>query len=191
MGLKPMDDAKIVQLYWERNERAIPATSEKYGRYCDSIARNILGSREDAEECVNDTYLSAWNSMPPHRPDILSAFLGKLTRNLSIKRYRRNTAGKRGGGEFPLVLDEMAELVSGADSVEQEIDRRELIRAINAFLGALPPDKRGIFVRRYWYFDSVSAIASHRGMTENNVSVTLSRLRSKLRGYLRERGFEL
>ena len=100
MGLKPMDDAKIVQLYWERNERAIPATSEKYGRYCDSIARNILGSREDAEECVNDTYLSAWNSMPPHRPDILSAFLGKLTRNLSIKRYRRNTAGKRGGGEF-------------------------------------------------------------------------------------------
>ena len=191
MGLKPMDDAKIVQLYWERNERAIPATSEKYRRYCTSIARNILGNREDAEECVNDTYLSAWNSMPPHRPDILSAFLGKLTRNLSIKRYRRNTAGKRGGGEFPLVLDEMAELVSGADSVDQEIDRRELIRAINAFLGALPPDKRGIFVRRYWYFDSVSAIASHRGMTENNVSVTLSRLRSKLRGYLRERGFEL
>ena len=186
-----MDDAWIVRLYWERNEQAIPATADKYGNYCTSIAQNILGSREDAEECVNDTYLNAWNSMPPHRPGVLSAFLGKITRNLSIKRYRHNTADKRGGGQAAAILDEIAEFVSDADSVEQEIDRKELIKAIDAFLGALSAEKRCFFLRRYWYFDSISDIASRFGMTENNVSVTLNRLRLKLRNYLSERGFEL
>ena len=113
-----MDDAQIVRLYWDRDERAISATAEKYGNYCAAIARNILSSNEDAEECVNDTYLHAWNSMPPRRPNILSAFLGKLTRNLSLNRYHRNTANKRGGTEVPLVLEEIAELVSGAGSAE-------------------------------------------------------------------------
>lgn len=186
-----MDDAKIVQLFWDRNEQAIPATADKYGNYCTAIAKNILGSQEDAEECVNDTYMCAWNSMPPHRPGVLSTFLGKITRNLSIKRYRHNTAGKRGGGQAPAVLDEIAELVSDTGSVEQEVDRRELVKAIDAFLGALPAKKRGIFVRRYWYFDSVSEIASRFGMTENSVSVTLSRIRLKLHNHLLERGFEL
>lgn len=186
-----MDDAKIVQLYWDRSERAIPATADKYGAYCASIARNILGSREDAEECVNDTYLSAWNSMPPHRPRVLSAFLGKLTRNLSLNRYRHNTADKRGGGEAPAVLDEIAELVSDTGSVEQELDRRELLRAIDAFLGGLPAEKRRLFVRRYWYFDRVSEIAYRFGMTENHVSVSLNRLRANLRKDLLERGFDL
>lgn len=186
-----MDDAKIVQLYWDRDERAIPATAGKYGNYCTTIAKNILGSHEDAEECVNDTYMSAWNSMPPHRPGILSAFLGKMTRNLSIKRYRRNTAGKRGGGQATVVLDELAELVSDAESVEQAFDRKELVKAIDTFLSGLPAEKRGIFVRRYWYFDSVSEIASRFGMTENNVSVTLNRIRLKLYNYLLEGGFEL
>ncbi len=116
-----MDDSKIVQLYWDRDEQAIPATSDKYGTYCISIAQNILGNQEDAEECVNDTYMSAWNSMPPHRPKILSVFLGKITRNLSLNRYKQNTAGKRGGGEVPVVLDEIAELVSDTGSVEQEV----------------------------------------------------------------------
>ena len=186
-----MDDIKIVQLYWDRNEQAIPATTDKYGNYCTSIAKNILGNYEDAEECVNDTYLNAWNSMPPHRPNILSTFLGKITRNLSLNRYKHNTADKRGGGQVIVVLDEIAELVSGIDSVEQEINRRELIRAIDDFLDRLPTDKKNIFVCRYWYFDSISDIANRFGMTENSVSVTLSRLRLKLHKYLLERGFEL
>lgn len=187
----PLEDSEIVQLYWDRNEQAIPATSEKYGNYCASIAKNILGSENDAEECVNDTYWNAWNSMPPHRPSVLSTFLGKITRNLSLNRYRHNTAGRRGGGEVTVVLDELLGLVSDTDSVEQEIDRRELVNAIDTFLGTLPSEKRGIFLRRYWYFDSVSEIASRFGMTENNVSVTLNRICLKLHNYLSERGFEL
>lgn len=166
-----MDDAKIVQLYWDRNEQAIPSTANKYGSYCTAIAKNILGNCEDAEECVNDTYLNAWNSMPPHRPDVLSAFLGKIVRNLSIKRYRYNTADKRSGGQAMVVLDEIAELVSGTDSVEQEFGRKELLEAINTFLGMLSAEKRAIFIRRYWFFDSVSDIASQFGMTANSVSV--------------------
>ena len=186
-----MDDSKIVQLYWDRDEQAIPATSDKYGTYCISIAQNILGNQEDAEECVNDTYMSAWNSMPPHRPKILSVFLGKITRNLSLNRYKQNTAGKRGGGEVPVVLDAIAELVSDTGSVEQEVDRKELVKAIDAFLDRLPTDKRSIFICRYWYFDSVSKIAARFGMTENHVSVTLNRLRVKLHNDLLERGFDL
>ena len=164
-----MDDAKIVQLYWDRNEQAISATADKYGNYCAAIAKNILGNSQDTEECVNDTYLNAWNSMPPHRPNILATFLGKITRNLALNKYKHNTA----------------------DNVEQEINRKELILAINHFLKKLPSDKRNIFVCRYWYFDSISDIAAHFDMTENNVSVTLHRLRLKLRNYLLERGFEL
>jgi RNA polymerase sigma-70 factor (ECF subfamily) len=186
-----MDDLKIVQLYWDRDEQAIPATADKYGRYCTAIAKNILGSNEDAEECVNDTYLNAWNSMPPHRPSVLSTFLGKITRNLSFNRYKHNTADKRGGGETTTVLDELLEIVSDTDSVEQEINRKELVKAIDTFLGTLSADKRGIFICRYWYFDSISTIASSFGMTENNVSVNLNRTRLKLHNYLLERGFEL
>ena len=186
-----MDDAKIVQLYWDRNEQAISATADKYGNYCAAIAKNILGNSQDTEECVNDTYLNAWNSMPPHRPNILATFLGKITRNLALNKYKHNTADKRGNGQAPLVLDETAEFVSGTDNVEQEINRKELILAINHFFKKLPSDKRNIFVCRYWYFDSISYIAAHFDMTENNVSVTLNRLRQKLRNYLLERGFEL
>jgi RNA polymerase sigma-70 factor (ECF subfamily) len=185
-----VDDPKIVQLYWDRDERAIPATADKYGGYCAAIARNILGNHEDAEECVNDTYLSAWNAMPPHRPSVLSAFLGKLTRNLSFNRYKRSTAHKRGGGELPGVLDELSECVSGQDDPEQALDRQELVEAINDFLDALSPAKRSIFICRYWYTDSISDIAHRHGMKDGAVSMTLSRLRAKLRDYLLERGFE-
>ncbi len=186
-----MDDAKIVRLFWDRDEQAISATADKYGSYCTAIARNILGNNEDAEECVNDTYLNAWNSIPPHRPSVLSAFLGKITRNLSFDRYRHNTADKRGGGEATAVLDELLEIVSDTDSVEREIDRRELVKAIDTFLGTLSADRRGMFICRYWYFDRISAIASGFGTTENNVSVNLNRIRLKLHDYLLERGFEL
>lgn len=186
-----MEDAKIIELYWDRDERAIPATGKKYGRYCTAIARNILGSHEDAEECVNDTYWSAWNAMPPHRPERLSVFLGKLTRNLAFNRYKSAAAEKRGGGEVPAVLDELSELVSGGESVEEELDRKELVAAINEFLGGLTPQKRSIFLRRYWYTDSIASIAKCCGMGEGAVSMTLNRLRLKLRDYLLERGFSL
>lgn len=186
-----MDDAKIVQLYWDRNEQAISATADKYGSYCTSIAKNILGNSEDADECVNDTYMSAWNAIPPHKPSVLSTFLGKITRNLSFNRYKHNNADKRGGGETTIILDEIVEFVSDTDGVEQEVDRKELVKAIDTFLDRLPSNKRSIFVCRYWYFDSISDIASRFAMTENNVSVTLSRLRLKLHNYLLERGFEL
>ena len=186
-----MDDAKIVQLYWDRNEQAIPVTADKYGNYCASIAKNILGNCEDAEECVNDTYLNAWNAMPPHRPSILATFLGKIVRNLSFNRYKHNTADKRGGGELPVVLDELSDLVSGQDDVEQEIDREELVDTIDAFLDSLSPEKRSIFISRYWYTDSISEIAGRHGMNAGAVSMTLNRLRLKLHNYLLERGFEL
>jgi RNA polymerase sigma-70 factor (ECF subfamily) len=184
-----MDDRTIVQLYWDRDEQAIPATADKYGSYCTAIAKNILGNREDAEECVNDTYLNAWNAMPPHRPSVLSTFLGKITRNLSFNRYRHNTADKRGGGELPAVLDELTECVSGQDDTEQALNRQELVKAINDFLDALPPAKRSIFICRYWYTDSISDIAHRHGMKEGAVSMTLSRLRASLHDYLIERGF--
>jgi len=186
-----VEDAKIVQLYWDRDEQAIPETADKYGRYCTSIARNILGNKEDAEECVNDTYLNAWDAMPPHRPNMLSTFLGKITRNLSFNRYKHNTAEKRGGGELPLVLDELSELVSGTEDVGREVEYHELVKALNQFLQGLPMEKRMIFVRRYWYTDSVSEIANRFGMKEGTVSMTLNRLRNRLRNYLLERGFEL
>lgn len=186
-----MDDAIIVRLFWDRNEAAISTAAAKYGSYCFAIAMNILGSKEDAEECVNDTFLHAWNSMPPHRPHILSAFLGKITRNLSYNRYKHNVADKRGGGELPAVLDELSDLVSGSDDVEQAFFSNELVKAIDTFLDTLSPDHRSIFICRYWHTDSISAIAVRYGMKEGAVSMTLSRLRKRLHKYLIESGFEL
>ena len=155
-----MEDTAIVQLYWDRDERAISATSEKYGGNCAAIAANILGDRADAEECVNDTYLRAWNAMPPHKPRILSTFLGKIVRNLSLNRWRQNTAEKRGGGVLPAVLDEVAEVVSGVEDVEQKVEETALISAINDFLSQLSPEKRSMFICRYWRTDSVADIAA-------------------------------
>ena len=186
-----MEDSQIVQLYWDRDEQAIPHTAEKYGGYCLAVAGNILGNSKDAEECVNDTYLNAWNAIPPHRPQVLSAFLGKITRNLAFNRHKRNTADKRGGGEAAAVLEELAEVVSGKDNVEQEVDRRALVNEIDVFLGKLPAEKRKIFLCRYWYFDSIADIASRFGKSENGVPVLLHRLREKLRRHLTERGFAI
>ena len=186
-----MEDSRIVGLFWERNEQAISAAAEKYGRYCASIAGNILGNREDAEECVNDTYLHAWNAIPPHRPEVLSAFLGKITRNLALNLYKHNTADKRGGGELPAVLDELAELVSGDEDTEQAVNQKELSHAIDSFLDTLSPEKRNIFLRRYWYTDSITEISARYKKSEGNVSMTLIRIRRKLHDYLSERGFSL
>lgn len=186
-----MEDHKIIQLYWDRDPEAITYTDEKYGNYCTAIAKNILGSMEDAEECVNDTYMNAWNAIPPHRPNVLSAFLGKLTRNLSFNRYKADRARKRGGSQIPAILDELSECVSGKEDVEAEIEYRELVKEMNDFLAALPKKKRSIFICRYWYSDSIADIAKSFGMKEGAVSMTLNRLRMKLRDYLTERGFEV
>lgn len=186
-----MNDNGIIQLYWDRNDQAISVTSEKYGRYCKAIARNILNSEEDAEECVNDTYLNAWNSMPTHWPKQLSTFLGKITRNLSFNRYRRSHAEKRGGGEMAIVLNELADCVSDLDTPERIIDRQELAGAINSFVKGLPLRKRNIFVRRYWYAEPVSDIAKDCGMPQATVSKTLERTRKQLKAYLTERDFVL
>lgn len=186
-----MKDSEIIQLYWDRNDQAIRETSEKYGRYCKAIAKNILGNEQDAEECVNDTYLNAWNAMPVHWPERLAAFLGKITRNLSFNRYKHNRAQKRGCGEVMLVLDELADCVSGTDNVEQEIDRQEMIETVNSFVAGLPEIKRNIFVRRYWYAEPVSKIAEVHGIGSGTVSKMLERVRKQLKKYLTERGFAL
>lgn len=186
-----MEDSTIVQMYWDRDENAISVTDEKYGAYCLSIARNILGNEEDAEECVNDTYLNTWNSIPTNRPRMLSTYLGKIIRNLSFNQYKKAKAKKRGQGQMPLVLDELTEVLSTKEGPEAEIDRKQLISEINEFLKTLSPKHRRIFVCRYWYADSVKDVALKFGMTENNVSVILSRLRSRFRDYLIESGYEL
>lgn len=186
-----MDDVRIVELYFERDESAISATGEKYGAYCTAIAKNILGNAEDAAECVNSAYLYAWNSIPPHRPQNLATFLGKITRNISLNRYKKNTADKRGAGELPAVLDELAELISGKNDVEKEFFEKELTEAVNAFLGTLSPKKRSIFIRRYWHTESIADIADRFGMKESAVTMTLTRTRKSLKEYLIKGGFML
>ena len=186
-----MDDESIVQLYWYRNESAITESANKYGAYCTSIAHNILLNMADAEECVNDTWLHAWNAMPPHKPSILSTFLGKITRNLSFNLYKKLHREKRGGNNIEVALDELEECVSGNNDTEKQWEEKELRESINQFVLSLPIEKRRMFILRYWYVDSISEIAKHMGISENNVSVSLNRIRKKLRVYLIERGFEL
>ena len=184
-----MDDARIVVLYWDRSDEAIPETASKYGSYLTSISQNILASREDAEECVNDTYHDAWNSMPPHRPSILSTFLGKITRRISIDRWRSFNADKRGGGELALALDELEDCVSGSGSVEDEIERREIQKLFNDFLNTLPVAERRVFLCRYWYLDSIQAIAQQFGFSRSKVASMLHRTRAKLRAVLEKEGY--
>ena len=186
-----LEDDKIIQLYWDRNESAIEESSKKYGSYVRQIACRILTDIADAEECVNDTWLRAWNAMPPQRPTVLSAFFGKITRNLSFDVYRRSHRDKRGGAEIDLVLEELGECVSGQDDTEARWENKELVREINRFLGSLPRTKRDMFVLRYWYAYSVHTIADRFHTTDNNVSVILNRLRKKLRTYLTERGYDI
>ena len=194
-----MDDSQIIRLYWDRDEKAIPATADKYGAYCAAIARNIVRDPQDAEECVNDTYLKAWNSsppgliaplssIPPQRPASLTAYLGRITRNLAFNRYRRDSAEKRGGGELPAVLDELAECVSGGEDPAEYAEVKDLMESINGFLATLSNKNRSIFVSRYWYARSLSEIALCHGMKEGAVTMALSRMRSRLRRYLEERG---
>ena len=185
-----MDDQKIVDLYWERSEDAIKETQKKYGKYCYHIAYTILYSNEDAEECVNDTYLRAWGAIPPAKPNRLSTFLGKITRNLALDRLEKNQAQKRGGA-IEIALDELSECIPDADSTRDPVDEIVLGDAINAFLGGLPPKTRQIFVRRYWYMSSIKSIARDVGMSESAVKVALMRLREAFRLHLEKEGIEL
>lgn len=186
-----MKDSAIIGLYWNRDPEAIPATAKKYGSYCMHIALRILNSREDAEECVNDLYLNVWNSIPPHRPEKLSAYLGKLTRNLAYNRWSYLRAEKRGGGELPLVLEELGECVSGKDDVENRVIHREVLAQVNGFLRSVSRRKRIVFLKRYWYAEPIAEISREMGMTEGGVAILLSRMRRELRDYLMERGFIL
>ena len=184
-----MEDKSIVDLYWQRNERAISETAAKYGKYLHRISYQILLNAEDAEECVNDTYNDAWQSMPPHRPSILSTFLGKITRRISIDLWRKYSAEKRGGGEMELALCELEECVSGRGDVESEVERLELQKKLNDFLVTLPQLDRQIFLCRYWYMDSISDIAKQFACSESKVKSILYRTRNKLRTMLEKDGY--
>lgn len=185
-----MEDAGIVRLYWERSERALAETAAKYGNYCYSIAYHILDSKEDAEESVNDTYHDAWNSMPPHRPSILSTFLGKITRRISIDKWRNRNAKKRGGGEMPLVLDELQECITDDKSVEKAYERQHLSEVVNRFVKSLPETEQKVFLCRYWYMDPVAEIGRQFGFSESKVKSMLHRTREKLRLVLSKEGFQ-
>lgn len=187
----PVSDEKIIDLYWSRDEEAIPRTDEKYGGCCFSVAYHILRNQEDSEECVSDTWLKTWYSIPPERPSFLKQFLVKIARNLSLDHYRRNHAKKRGGGEMPLVLDELAECVSGAEDVESAMRAKQLEEAINIFVGSLSEKERNIFIRRYFFLERAAEIAKMYSTNEANVRKTLSRVRAKLKKYLIEEGYEL
>lgn len=182
-----MDDREIVRLFLARDEAAIKAAGEKYRSYLMKIAENITGSHEDAEECLNDALLKAWETIPPMQPETLSTYLGKLTRNLAINRRRQSDRAKRGSAAF----EELSDMISSGETADGELDRKALAEAINAFLKKLPERKRSLFVRRYWYCESVKDAAAAEGMTESAASVTLHRLRDKLSDHLRKRGFDI
>ena len=186
-----MKDHEIIELYWARNESAIAATAEKYGNYCHTIAYNILRSKEDAEECANDTYLGAWNSIPPQRPSRLSIYLGKIARNLALNRYKRYTAEKRGHGQVVLALSELEACVPSETTVEQTIEENELAAAIDRFLYAKPKLNRNIFVRRYYHLYAIRDIADAYGMSESKVTSLLFRMRNELRRFLEKEGIML
>ena len=192
IGVNRLTDKEIVALFNERNERALAVVSEKYGGNCSRIARNILKNDQDAEECVNDTYMKVWESIPPDQPESLCAYVAKVTRNSAIDRYRSERSEKRGGGEIPVILDELAECISDSkDSVEVTAERHELLSAINEFLETLPSERRIAFVSRYCLCESVKSIAQRLGITQNNVSVNLGRTRKSLMDFLAKRGFDL
>lgn len=186
-----MQDDRIVTLYWQRDEAAIRETEQKYGRYLSKIAYNILADREDSRESVNDTYLKAWQSMPPHQPTVLATYLGKITRQVSIDRFRSRNREKRRPSEYAVSLCELEECVSGGNATEQEVDGRLLAAAISAYLYTLPPETRHVFVGRYYYMDAIREIAAYHGMSEAKVKSLLYRTRMGLRSYLEQEGFAI
>ena len=184
-----MDDKQILDLYWARSESAIAETDRKYGKFCHRIAYNILVNHEDSEECVNDTYLKTWSIIPPKRPVRFGAFLGKIVRNLALNRYEKLHTAKRGSGEVPVALDELAECLPSKDSVEAQVDARELGRIISAFVRGLKQRDGDLFLRRYFYMDSLEDAAAYVGLSPKHAAVSLHRTRKKLEEHLRKEGF--
>ena len=184
-----MEDSMIVQRFWERDESALSAVSEKYGKYCTAIARNIIDNEQSVEEVVQDTLLKLWESIPPNRPQRLKAFIGKIARNISLNVVQAMLTQKRGGGEVVLILDELSDISSGGSEVEDLAEKHEILEVINDFLGSLPVKKRKILVMRYWYCHSIQSISQRVGISEVNVSNILKRERKKLIEYLNKRGY--
>lgn len=183
-----MTDEEIVALYWERNEKAIPATKDKYGRNLKQIANQIIGNRWDAEECVNDTYFKAWNNIPPERPNYLLAFLGKIVRNLALDRYKEKHAKKRVPAEVITLLSELEEVLPATNDVWQVLEEKELAVHISQFLREQPEEKRNIFIRRYWYCEDIKTLAKHFSCSESKIKASLFRSRTQLKLYLEKEG---
>lgn len=179
-----MDDSQIIELFWQKNTDALSASADKYGSYLFSIAENILHNAEDSEECVNDTWLHAWNAIPPEHPKVLRMFLAKITRNLSLNRLGARSAEKRGGSELDLVFDELGECIGGGAETEALYEAKELRQCIRRFVRALPERDGNIMVRRYFFAEPIADIAKRYGLSENNVTVILSRTRKKLKAHL-------
>ena len=184
-----MEDNEIVELYFKRSDKAISETDKKYGAYCSHIAYNILSNVQDTEECVNDTWLAAWNSIPPHRPQSLRTFLGKITRRLSLMKLRSRNRLKRGSGSVAVALEEIGECMPSSDNVETAVEEKELTEAVNTFLRTLGKTERDVFVCRYWYFAPIADISKGLGFTESKIKSLLYRTRNKLRAYLQEEGY--
>lgn len=183
-----MQDEKIVSLYWAREEQAITETQKQYGNYCFCIAQNILRDERDAQEIVNDTWQKAWQAIPPERPRLLSAFLGKITRNLSLNRFKALGTQKRGGGEMTLVFEELDACIPTSENTEQAVEQKVILKCINAFLWGLPERDCNLFLARYWYALSLKEMSAKFSISENHLKTILFRLRAKLKNHLEREG---
>lgn len=186
-----MDDRRIVELFLERSEEAILETDIKYGRYCHKVAFNVLGNDEDSEECVNDAYMRAWGSIPPNEPDSMASYIGRITRNLALDKLRQKQSDKRGNGEVPVVLDELAECVSGHDELERRQDSAEIAAAIDSFLDELNSVERGVFMRRYWMMEPIADVANRYDISVSKTTTMLFRLRNRLKKHFMKEGIPL
>ena len=184
-------DEEIVALYWSRNEEAIRQTADTLGHYCYTVAYNILGNTEDAEECVNDTYLALWNAIPPARPASLKHFVTRILRNLALNRYKEQNRDKRGGGQVPLALEELSEVVSDTEDIPADYAKKELLKSISVFLRGCSARDRGIFLDRYVRLESTETLSARYRIKEAQVLLILSRTRKKLKAYLDKEGYTL
>lgn len=186
-----MDDRQIIELYFDRDERAIAESENKYGKYCFCIANNILSNVQDSEECVNDTYNKVWNAIPPQNPNSLKLFLAKIVRNLAFDKIKSQTCQKRGGGELMLALDEVSEIISDNSNIEDELESKAFMQTVNAFLRTVSERECNIFIRRYFFLDPIDDIAKRYHISAVNTSKILSRTRARLREYLKKEGYSI
>lgn len=186
-----MNDVKLINLFFARNEAALTETQARYGAYCMSIAARVLPTQQDAEEVLNDVWLSLWNAIPPQRPDNLKAYIGKITRNLALSKLQKETRIKRGGGVITEAIDELSEVLPSGSDPQADLEGKELSALISRFLREQPVERRKLFVQRYFYFLSVNDLHEETGMSKNNINVTLMRIRNKLQEFLKEEGYNV